>query len=139
LGSVPGIREATASTKTGSLLILYDPEVLALAENGTQLIRALVDILPGSFTETSVRFKLAAARHPELVGHLRGCLGREQGVEGIAADSSGQITVSYDPARLNIEQVIQKLIGMAHNQKRAPWRTPAARQAPLTHPSAGGP
>ncbi len=119
LSAAPGIREAVTSTRTGSLLLVYDEVALAQPENGIALLQALAGLLPVAVTDDSVSFRARGGEDVALLAAgLRACLDRGLGVERILADASGQVTISYDSGRLNVVRVIQALLGMAESWKR---------------------
>ena len=118
LGNVAGIREVKPSVRTGSLLILYDPITLALPENGGKLIGSLSELVPGFVDSNAVRFMLPGSKNSMLIERLRAGLGPELGVERVVVAPSGEVTVSYDPARLDVVKVLQALLSVAQNRKQ---------------------
>ncbi len=99
LEAVSGIRRVTVDTRTGSVLMLFDPGALKSAEFLNELSTVLGSMFPAHIAPGRVRFTSKRLKgHPELAKRIRQQLAAVRGIEHIEIDpATGGCLLIYDP------------------------------------------
>jgi len=99
LEAISGIRRVTLDTRTGSVLMLFDPGTLSSARFLNELSEALGSLFPAQFARGRLSFTSRRLKgHPELARRVEQQMSALRGIERIEIDAAtGACHLRYDP------------------------------------------